>query len=120
MKNKLFYILPISIFFLTSVACNKYAKKVKGTYIGTITQNDSIISMNEEISISEIANKRIQVMANFSIYELDIDKKRYFATKYYYAVDPKEYLEITKSGEIYLMHSDSLGNSYYFSGVKSD
>lgn len=120
MKNKLFSLLPISVFFLTLVACSKYAKKVEGTYIGTLTQNDSILSMNEEINISEIANKRIKVMSNFSIYELDIEKERYFATKYYYAVNPNEYLEITNSGELYLMHSDSLGISYFFSGVKSD
>ena len=55
-------------------SCNKYSDKVAGTYIGQISINDSITSMNSNIIISEISNKRISIEGDyFNINELEIE-----------------------------------------------
>ena len=64
---------------LILASCNKYSDKVAGTYIGQISINDSITSMNSNIIISEISNKRISIEGDyFNINELEIEKQRYF------------------------------------------
>ena len=59
---------------LILASCNKYSDKVAGTYIGQISINDSIISINSNIIISEISNKRISIAGDFfNINELEIE-----------------------------------------------
>jgi hypothetical protein len=107
------------IFVLLS--CNKYAEKVDGTYIGQITINDSTISSNANIIISEISNKTVSVESSFfDTYELEIEKQRYFGSvTYYNQGDSGTTLEIggTATGlSLIFIYSDSLNNNYVFYG----
>ena len=102
-------------------SCSKYAKKVSGTYIGQITINDSIVSSNTSVIISEISNKSVSVESSFfNPYELEIEKQRYFGSvTYYHQGDSGTSLEIgeTSSGLfLTFIHSDSLNNNYIFIG----
>ena len=104
-------------------SCNKYSKKVAGTYTGQMTINDSIISSNVNIIISEISNKRISVASDFfPTYELEIEKQRYFTSVTYYNSDDSERLEIGEAATgLYLTcsHYDNLNNKYTFSGERN-
>jgi hypothetical protein len=102
-------------------SCNKYSEKVTGTYSGQMTINDSIISSNVNIIISEISNKRISIESNFfTLYELEIEKQRYFSSvTYFHNGDLERILEIGETSTglfLSLVHYDNLNNQYIFSG----
>jgi hypothetical protein len=102
-------------------SCNKYSEKVTGTYSGQMTINDSIISSNVNIIISEIFNKRISIESNFfTLYELEIEKQRYFSSvTYFHNGDLERILEIGETSTglfLSLVHYDNLNNQYIFSG----
>ena len=101
-------------------SCNKYSEKVAGIYTGQMTINDSIISSNANIIISEISNKRISVASDFfPTYELEIEKQRYFSSVTYYHNDDSEDLEIGETATglfLSLTHFNNLNNQYNFSG----
>ena len=113
------------VVFLTNIflfgSCNKYAKKVAGTYLGQLSVNDSIFSSNASVIISEISNKSVSVESSFfNTYELEIEKQRYFSSvTYYHEGDSGTTLEIgeTSSGLfLTFIHQDSLNNNYIFIG----
>ena len=101
-------------------SCNKYSEKVAGTYTGQMTINDSIISSNANIIISEISNKRISIESNFfTLYELEIDKQRYFNSVTYFHNGDSVTLEIGETSTglfLSLVNYDNLNNQYNFSG----
>ena len=71
-------VFMFSIMLLGS--CNKYSEKVAGTYNGQISINDTIISNNSNIIISELSNKNVSIVSDFfALYELEIEKQRYLA-----------------------------------------
>ncbi|MEJ6776288.1 MAG: hypothetical protein QNK85_03055 [Crocinitomicaceae bacterium] len=119
MKNLIIFIFSVILFG----SCNKYSEKVSGTYIGQISINDSIISSNANISISEVSKKRISITSDFfTRYELDIEKQRYFTSVTYYNSDDSERLEIGEAATgLYLTcsHYDNLNNKYTFSGERN-
>ena len=101
-------------------SCNKYSEKVAGTYTGQMTINDSIISSNVNIIISEISNKRISIASNFfTLYELEIEKQGYFNSVTYFHDGDSVNLEIeeTSTGlSLSLVNYENLNNQYIFSG----
>ena len=116
MKKLIVFVLAVVLLG----SCNKYSEKVAGTYTGQITINDSIISSNANIIISEISNKRISIESNFfTVYELEIDKQRYFnSVTYFHNVDSVD-LEIGETSTglfLSLTHFNNLNNQYNFSG----
>jgi hypothetical protein len=103
------------------VSCNKYADKVDGTYIGQLTINDSIVSANTNIIISEISNKVISIESSFlTTYELEIERQRYFGSVTYFNQDnPTTSLEIGETATGFFLiftHNDNLNNNYVFVG----
>jgi hypothetical protein len=108
----------LSIVLLGS--CNKYSEKVAGTYIGQISVNDSIISSNADIIISEISDKRISVSSDFfTSYVIDIEKRRYFSSVTYYHESDLEMIEFGETATglfLTCFHYDSLNNKYFFHG----
>ena len=96
-------------------SCNKYSEKVAGTYIGQISVNDSIISSNADIIISE---KRISVSSDFfTTYAIDIEKRRYFSSVTYYHESDLEMIEFGETATglfLTCFHYDSLNNKYVF------
>ena len=111
------------IFIFTVVllgSCNKYSEKVAGTYSGQMTINDSIISSNVNIIFSEISNKRISIESNFfNLYELEIEKQRYFSsvTFFHYSNELEFEIGETSTGLfLSLLYYDNLNNQYSFSG----
>ena len=108
---------------LLLASCNKYSDKVAGTYIGQISINDSITSINSNIIISEISNKRISIASDFfNINELEIEKQRYFGSvTYFHNGDSYINLDLeigeTSTGlYLSLVYYDNLNNQYIFSG----
>ena len=108
---------------LILASCNKYSDKVAGTYIGQISINDSITSMNSNIIISEISNKRISIEGDyFNINEIEIEKQRYFGSvTYFHYGDSYTNLELEIGGTatglyLSLVYYDNLNNHYVFSG----
>ena len=101
-------------------SCNKYSEKVAGTYIGQISVNDSIISSNADIIISEISDKRISVSSDFfTSYVIDIEKRRYFSSVTYYHQSDLEMIEFGETATglfLTCFHYDSLNNKYFFHG----
>ena len=99
-------------------SCNKYSEKVAGTYIGQISVNDSIISSNADIIISEISDKRISVSSDFfTTYAIDIEKRRYFSSVTYYHESDLEMIEFGETATglfLTCFHYDSLNNKYVF------
>ena len=102
-------------------SCSKHAVKIADTYVGTLVKNDSIISTNAQIIIEEVTKNRVSVSSSFfEIYEVEIDKKRYWATKTYYSVDPDEYLEVNDGlPNIILLHNDTEEEYFVFSGKRN-
>ena len=108
---------------LLLASCNKYSDKVAGTYIGQISINDSITSINSNIIISEISNKRISIAGDFfNINELEIEKQRYFGSvTYFHNGDSYTNLDLEIGGTatglyLSLVYYDNLNNHYVFSG----
>ena len=106
---------------VTLGSCNKYSDKVAGTYTGRISINDSIISNNASILISELSNKRVSVASNFfTPYELEIEKQRYFSSvTYFHNGDSGTSLEIGETATglfLSLVLYVNLNNQYVFSG----
>tara|TARA_B110000046_G_C12925441_1_gene369057 strand:- start:263 stop:643 length:381 start_codon:yes stop_codon:yes gene_type:complete len=115
----LFSVCFINVFVL--VSCSRYADKVEGTYAGRLTINDSVVSSNANIKISEVSNKIVSVESSFfDTYELEIDKQRYFNSVSYFHQDSSGiYLEIGETATGFFLsfvHLDSLSNSYVFIG----
>ena len=118
----LFSVCFINVFVL--VSCSRYADKVEGTYAGRLTINDSVVSSNANIKISEVSNKIVSVESSFfDTYELEIDKQRYFTSVSYfhYSIEDSTdiYLEIGETATGFFLsfvHLDSLSNSYVFIG----
>tara|TARA_Y200000002_G_C22267604_1_gene490715 strand:+ start:111 stop:470 length:360 start_codon:yes stop_codon:yes gene_type:complete len=114
----------LTIFILSVVllgSCNKYSEKVAGTYSGQMTINDSVISSNANIIISEISNNRISIESNFfTLYDLEIEKQRYFSSvTYFHNGDLGRVFEIGETSTgffLSLVHYDNLNNQYIFSG----
>lgn len=109
----------INIFIL--VGCNRYAEKVEGTYVGQITINDSIVSSNTNIKISEVSNKIVSIESGFfDTYELKIEKQRYFSSvTYFHQDDSGIHLEIGETATglfLTFVHLDSLSNRHVFIG----
>ena len=112
------FFLPV---FLVLLSCNKYADKVDGTYIGQLTINDSIVSANTNIIISEISNKVVSIESSFlTPYELEIERQRYFGSVTYFNQDnPTTSLEIGETATGFFLiftHNDNLNNNYVFVG----
>ena len=83
--------------------------------------NDSVISSNANIIISEVSNKRISIVGDFfTLYELEIEKQRYFnSVTYFHTGDSGRILEIGKTSTglfLSLVQYDNLNNQYTFSG----
>ena len=104
-------------------SCNKYSDKVSGTYTGHMLINDSITSINSNIIISEISNKRISIEGDFfNINELEIEKQRYFGSvTYFHNGDSYTNLDLEIGGTatglyLSLVYYDNLNNHYVFSG----
>ena len=117
MKKLIIFVLAVVLLG----SCNKYSEKVAGTYTGQMTINDSIISSNTNIIISEISNNRISIASNFfTLYELEIEKQRYFSSvTYFHTGDSGRILEIGKTSTglfLSLVQYDNLNNQYTFSG----
>ena len=99
-------------------SCSKHAVKIADTYVGTLVKNDSIISTNAQIIIEEVTKNRVSVSSSFfEIYEVEIDKKRYWASKTYYSVDPGEHLEVIDDSTIILLHSNTSGDDFEFFSI---
>ena len=118
---KKLFVLLVSVVHLAS--CNKYSEKVSGTYTGHMLINDSITSINNNIIISEISNKRISIAGDFFyIDELEIEKQRYFGSvTYFHNGDSHINLELEIGGAatglyLSLVYFDTLNNKYVFSG----
>ena len=76
-------VFMFSIMLLGS--CNKYSEKVAGIYNGQISINDTIISSNSNIIISKLSNKNVSIVSDFfALYELEIEKQRYFGSVTYF------------------------------------
>lgn len=92
---------------------------MKGNYSGTLEINDSIVSESAVIQLIELSNDVIQLKGDwFESYELVIDKKRYFASVSYYAVETDEQLEVYNDGTITISHNDGFSNYFIFYGSK--
>ena len=118
---KKLFVLLVSVVLLAS--CNKYSDKVSGTYTGHMLINDSITSINNNIIISEISNKRISIAGDFfNIDELEIEKQRYFGSvTYFHNGDSHINLDLEIGGTatglyLSLVYYDTLNNKYVFSG----
>ena len=57
--------LVLILLIVSFSSCNKYSERVSNSYTGEMSINDSIISSNADIIISEISNKRISVTSDF-------------------------------------------------------
>ena len=112
--------LVLILLIVSFSSCNKYSEKVSNSYIGEISINDSIISSNADIIISEISNKRISVSSDFfNTYVLDIEKRRYFSSVIYYHQGDLEMIEFGETATglfLTCFHYDSLNNKYIFHG----
>ena len=101
-------------------SCDKYSEKVSDSYIGELSINDSIISSNADIIISEISDKRISVSSDFfTSYVIDIEKRRYFSSVTYYHESDSEMIEFGETATglfLTCFHYDSLNNKYFFHG----
>ena len=109
----------INIFCLGS--CNKYAEEVEGTYIGQLTINDSIVSGNADVQVSEVSNKIVSVESRFfDTHELKIKKQRYFSSvTYLYEDDLGTQFEIGETATGLFLNFvclDSLNNRYFYLG----
>ena len=115
------------IIFMFSIvllgSCNKYSEKVAGTYIGQISVNDSIISINSNIIISELSNRNVSIVSDFfTLYELEIEKQRYFSSVTYFhngGSDINLDLEIGETATglfLSLVYYDNFNNQYVFTG----
>ena len=112
--------LVLILIIMSFSSCNKYSEKVSNSYIGEISINDSIISSNAYIIISEISNKRISVSSDFfTTYLLDIEKQRYFSSLTYSHQSDLEMIEFGETATglfLTCIHYDSLNNKYIFQG----
>ncbi len=111
----------IGILIVTNllVACSKYAEKVAGVYTGELNANDTLVSNNAEILIKELDKSKVSVANDaFQTYEIEIDKKSYFASKSYFSVDPNEQLEVFDDGNITLIHNNDGGDQFTFVGSR--
>ena len=119
-------IKTIKIFIFSVVllgSCSKYSEKVAGTYIGQISVNDSIISNNSNIIISELSNRNVSVVSDFfTLYELEIEKQRNFGSVTYFhngGSDINLDLEIGETAYglfLSLIYYDNFNNQYVFTG----
>ena len=119
MKNSYLKITFFGILISTNLllSCSKHAEKIADTYIGSLTTNDTLVSNNAEILIKGIDNSIVSVASDaFPSYEVEIDKKRYFASKSYLSVDPNQQLEVSSYGNITLIHSNDEGDTFIFIG----
>ena len=116
MKKLIIFIFSIMSFS----SCDKYSEKVSDSYIGELSINDSIISSNADIIISEISDKRISVSSDFfTSYVIDIEKRRYFSSVTYYHESDLEMIEFGETATglfLTCFHYDSLNNKYFFHG----
>ena len=105
---------------MSFLSCNKYSEKVSNSYIGEISINDSIISSNADIIISEISNKRISVSSDFfNTYVWEIEKRRYFSSVTDYHQGDLEIIEFGENATglfLTCFQYDSLSNKYIFHG----
>ena len=104
-------------------SCNKYSEKVAGTYNGHISINDTIISNNSNIIISELSNKNVSIVSDFfALYELEIEKQRYFGSVTYFHNGDSDInldLEIGETATglfLSLVYYDNFNNQYVFTG----
>ena len=104
-------------------SCNKYSEKVAGTYNGQILINDTIISNNSNIIISELSNKNVSIVSDFfALYELEIEKQRYFGSVTYFHNGDSDInldLEIGETATglfLSLVYYDNFNNQYVFTG----
>ena len=114
-------VFMFSIMLLGS--CNKYSEKVAGTYNGQISINDTIISNNSNIIISELSNKNVSIVSDFfALYELEIEKQRYFGSVTYFHNGNSDInldLEIGETATglfLSLVYYDNFNNQYVFTG----
>jgi outer membrane murein-binding lipoprotein Lpp len=99
--------------------CSKHAEKIADTYVGSLNANDTLLSSNAEVLIQEIDKSKVAIISDaFLSYEVEIDKKRYFASKSYFSVDPNEQIEVFDDGTITLIHNDNEGINYTFIGAR--
>ena len=104
-------------------SCNKYSEKVAGTYNGQISINDTIISSNSNIIISKLSNKNVSIVSDFfALYELEIEKQRYFGSVTYFHNGDSDInldLEIGETATglfLSLVYYDNFNNQYVFTG----
>ena len=104
-------------------SCNKYSEKVAGIYNGQISINDTIISNNSNIIISELSNKNVSIVSDFfALYELEIEKQRYFGSVTYFHNGDSDInldLEIGETATglfLSLVYYDNFNNQYVFTG----
>jgi len=118
-SSQVFYISFLFICGTTLFSsCSKHAKKVKGSYNGTLSINDTIMSNNSDIIIAEVENNVISISSNyFTSYLIEIDKNRYFNSITYYSVEGNENLEIDGDGNMILIHMQD-GEEFVFTGSR--
>jgi hypothetical protein len=122
MKNTYLKVLFLLIIVGSTImcGCSKPAEKIEDTYIGSLTMNDSLVSSTTEILIKSIDKNLASVNSYaFNTYDVEIDKKRYFAAKTYFSVGINEQLEVTDDGNIILIHNDNNGDKYIFVGTRN-
>lgn len=118
MSIQRFIYVCLALIVLSS--CAKHASKTVGSYRGTLEVNDSIVSQNAVIDITEISKKIAEVSCDaFDSYQVEIDKKRYFASVSYFTPQEGEQLEIYEDGTITLLHYDASRDKYVFYGQRN-
>ena len=98
-------------------SCEKHAKKVAGTYSGSLEKNDTLVSDNTQIVLEERDTKIVSVSNDaFDTFEAALQSKRYYFKVAYYSSYPSNYLEIQHDGSIVMQHHDAQGDFYHFVG----
>ena len=116
--NMLFVVVLSTL--LVSSSCSKHAEKIADTYVGALVKNGSSISTDAQVIIEEVTKDRVSISSGFfETYEVEIDRKRYWASKTFYSVDPDEHLEIIDEGTIILLQTDKSGDDFEFSGMRN-
>lgn len=111
--------MVLSSSFLLFVSCQKHAEKIVGTYVGTLTQNDSIYIEDVSVRLKETDKQKVSVESDyFGTYEVTVDRKRYFSSVSYFYNGTNEDFEVTKDDLLTLSKTEENGNSFSFYGNK--
>lgn len=119
MKNLRLKLFCLTTLTLSTVlfSCSKHAEKVVGVYTGELEMNDTITFSNVSITLTESAKDQVKISSDyFETYQVTLDKKRYFSSKIYYAVESGEHIEVFDDGLMTLIHVNSADEEFHFHG----